>query len=105
MRKIDIALIILAIGMMATLPLVYRMNDTTNHDLLTCMNQVDGTDSDCEWCDMLTEDKERNFIEVERSINYSVVFTENNKGKVDTFSLDYLTPYEYKTFRKHSKTF
>jgi len=79
--------------------------DTTNHGLLDCVKQTDGTDGDCEWCDMLTEDKDRNFIKVERSINYSVIFTEKKGAKVDTFALDYLTPYEYKTFRKHSKTF
>lgn len=101
MRKIDIALIILAIGMMATLPLVYRMNDTTNHDLLTCMGQVDGTDSDCEWCDMITEDKERKLIE--QNSSYSVVFVEKVDGRLDTFALDYLTETEYKLFIKHSK--
>jgi hypothetical protein len=95
MKKLFFALIILA----------SCNKDTTNHALLDCVKQTDGTDGDCEWCDMLTEDKDRNFIKVERSINYSVIFTEKKGAKVDTFALDYLTPYEYKTFRKHSKTF
>lgn len=76
-----------------------------NSDLVNCVSQTQGTDADCEWCEMICSPKQRQIISVRLKTNYSITFREKTKsGITDTFVLDNLTEKEYILFIKNSKS-